>query len=322
MSQQSTVGVLDEFQSELVESWRQLPNKAFFFGLLTAWLALFQFLGSSVMGYIHTPSLFAWMYEAYNTTEVHDDAIGKIIPFLVLGLLWWKRKELLAPPLKVWLPGLALLITAMILHICGYVLQEPRISIVALFTGVYGLMGLTWGREWLRSSFFPFILFVFSIPLGTNVEFITFRLRLLVCQLVEVISHFVLAIDVRRIGTQLFDPSGSYQYDVAPACSGIRSLFAIFLLATTYGFLTFRSLWKRLFLMGLALPFAVLGNLTRMLLIVVAAEIGGQKWGDFVHGNAVCSLIPYVPALIGFLLVGRWLEKHDAARVVARRETA
>jgi len=38
------------------------PNKAFFFLLLAAWLALFHFLGNSVLGYIRTPSLLQWMY--------------------------------------------------------------------------------------------------------------------------------------------------------------------------------------------------------------------------------------------------------------------
>ena len=245
------------------KAWTQITNKAFFFVLLAAWLALFQFLGNSILGYIHTPSLFSWMYEAYNSPNpAADDGHGDFIPFLVIGLFWWKRKELLAQPLSLWWPGLLLLVLAMVLHIMGYVLQQPRISIVALFTGIYGLTGLSWGREWLRKSFFPFFLFVFSMPLGDQAKFITFPLRLLVCQLVEMVSHWILGIDVMRMGTQLIDPTGTYQYDVAPACSGIRSLVAIFLLATIYGFVAFRSTWKRLFLMALAFPFAVLGNLT------------------------------------------------------------
>ena len=108
---------------------------------------------------------------------------------------------------------------------------------------------------------------------------------------------------------QLIDPSGTYQYEVAAACSGIRSLIAIFLLATIYGFMTFRSPWKRLFLMALAFPFAVLGNLARMLLIIIAAEIGGQKWGNYVHESSIFSLIPYLPAIIGLLVIGRLMEK-------------
>ena len=291
--------------------WTQITNKTFFFVLLAAWLALFQFLGNSILGYIHTPSLFAWMYEAYNSPNpAADDGHGDFIPFLVIGLLWWKRKELLAPPLSLWWPGLLLLVLAMALHVMGYVLQQPRISIVALFTGLYGLTGLSWGREWLRKSLLLFFLFVFSIPLGDQAKFITFPLRLLVCQSVEVVSHWILGIDVIRMGTQLIDPTGTYQYDVAPACSGIRSLVAIFLLATIYGFVAFRSVWKRLFLMVLAFPFAVLGNLTRMLCIIIAAELGGQEAGNYVHESTLISLVPYVPAIIGLLWVGHWMEKR------------
>jgi exosortase len=120
-----------------------------------------------------------------------------------------------------------------------------------------------------------------------------------------------LGIGVIQDGVRLIDPSGTYQYEVAAACSGMRSLIAIFLLATTYGFFVFRSLWKRLFMMALALPFAVLGNLVRMLLIIIAAEIGGQNWGNYVHASGIFSLVPYLPAIIGLLMVGHWMEKRQ-----------
>jgi exosortase len=297
------------FWQDSMDCWRRLPNKVFFFLLLAAWLALFQFLGNSILGYIHTPSLFSWMSEAYNSPNpAADDGHGDFIPFLVIGLFWWKRKELLASSFNIWWPGLLFLVVGMLLHISGYVLQQPRVSIVALFIGIYGLMGLAWGREWLRKSFFPFFIFAFSIPLGAQAQFITVPLQVLVSWLVGVVAH-VLGIGVVQDGVRLIDPSGTYQYEVAAACSGMRSLIAIFLLATIYGFCVFRSSWKRLFLMALAFPFAVLGNLARMLFIIIAAEIGGQKWGNYVHESGIFSLVPYLPAIIGLLVVGRLMEK-------------
>lgn len=318
---ESEVGILDEFQTKLLDFWGRLPNKAFFFTLLTAWLALFQFRGNSIFGYIRSSSLFAWMLEAYNSPnkDAADDSIGNFIPFLVLGLLWWKREELLAKPLKIWLPALVLVVGALALHLGAYVVQQPYFSIVALFMGIYGLMGLAWGFHWLRASFFPFFLFMFSVPLGSRADFITFPLRLLVCQLVELFSHNILGIGVIRTGTQLFDPSGAYQYEVAAACSGIRSLIAIFLLSTIYGFMTFRSPWKRLFMMAMAAPFAVLGNLVRMLFIIIAAQIGGQSWGDYVHEGGpmgIFSLLPYVPAILGVLFLGKYLGSKESTQAV------
>ena len=301
---------------DTADCWHRLPNKLFFFALLAAWLALFQFLGNSILGYVHTPSLFSWMLDQYNNPAA-DDAHGKFIPFLVIGLCWWKRRELAALPLRLWWPGLWLFLAALLLHIAGYAVQQPYLSIAALFLGIYGLMGLAWGPAWLRQILFPYFLFIFSVPLGQHADIITFPLRQLVSWLSELVSHWILGMDVIRVGTQLFDSSGSYGFDVAAPCSGMRSLIAVFLLATVYGFFVFRSPWKRLLLMALALPFAVLGNLARMLLIIGAAGLGGQSWGNYVHEGGpfgVISLVPYVPAIVGLLLVGRRMEDQESIK--------
>ena len=304
---------------DTVDCWHRLPNKAFFFALLAAWALLFQYWGNSILGYVRTPSLFSWMHGQYNNPNA-DDGHGNFIPFLVIGLFWWKRRELLAQPLKLWWPGLLILLAALLLHVAGYAAQQPYLSIAALFAGIYGLMGLAWGTAWLRQSLFPFFLFMFSIPLGQRAEIITFPLRQLVSRLSELVAHWVLGINVIRAGTQLFDPSGSYGFDIEAPCSGMRSLIAVFLLATIYGFFAFRSPWKRLLLMALALPFSVLGNLARMVLIIVAAELGGQSWGNYVHEGGpfgIISLVPYLPAMVGLLLTGRWLENRELKRTRA-----
>ena len=225
------------------------------------------------------------------------------------GLFWWKRNELLALPLKMWPPALLIVGLGLLMHIASYVIQEPRFSIVAMFIGIYGLTGLAWGPAWLRHSSFPFFLFIFCVPTAVVLEPITFPLRILVSALVEWIAHYILGIGVLRMGTQLFDPLGTYQYDVAAACSGIRSLTAIFLFATVCGFVMFRSPGKRLLMMSLAVPFAILGNLLRMLLIIIAAVMGGQEWGNYVHESTLISLVPYLPVFLGLLLVVRWLEE-------------
>ena len=308
-------GILEDFRIQFMECWQRLPNKALFLVLLGAWLALFQFLGNSTLGYINTPSLLTWMNTVYVSNpdaNGSDDSHGKLIPFVVLGIFWWKRKQLLAVPLRTWWPGLLLVALALAMHVVGYMVQQPRISIIALFTGVYGLMGLAWGPQWLRESFFPFCLFAFCVPLGWLAVNVTFPLRLLVCRAVEWISGYILQIDIRRVGTSLTDPTGNYQYDVAAACSGIRSLFATFAVALIYAMLSFRTWWKRGLLIASAVPLAVLGNIVRMVSIIIAAEIWGQEAGNYVHEGGplgVLSLLPYVAAFAGLLLLGRLLRE-------------
>jgi exosortase len=316
-----------DWRTDTMECWQRLPNKAFFFALLAAWALLFQFWGNSILGYVHTSSLFAWLYSIYNVggaDTATDDSYGNLIPFLVVGLFWWKRKELLALPLNIWWPGLLLLAAALLLHIFGYVVQQPFVSVVALFAGIYALMGLAWGRAWLRHSAYPFFLFVFSIPLTAHLNFILFPLRLFVCWLVEMVAHLV-GIGIIRQGTQLMDPSGAYGYDVAAACGGMRSLIAVFLLATVIAFGLLRAPGKRIFLITLAVPLAILGNMLRLLAIIVAAEIGGQHVGDYVHEGGpfgIISLLPYVPGMVGLLWAGRWLERREAKNKSTNEERA
>jgi exosortase len=312
MQNQPDIGILEEFRIEFLDCWQRLPNKGFFFLLLVAWVAMFQFFGNSTLGFINSPSLLVWMYYAYQPSEMGDDGHGYLVPFVVLGLLWWKRKELLALQLREWWPALFLVGFGLFVHVLGFAVQQVRISIVGLFVGIYGLTGLAWGPSWLRRSFFPFCLFVFAVPLGTFAQSITFPLRLIVCRIVEGISHFLLSIDVVRDGTALKDPSGHYQYEVAAACSGLRSLIATVGFALVFGVVSFRTWWKRGVILASAIPLALAGNVLRMLLIIVSAEIGGQELGNKVHEGGpagIFSLLPYIPAFVGIFALAHWLRE-------------
>src|SRR5437870_2087582 len=96
------LSALEEFRVEALMFWRHMPDKGLFFVLLIVWLAFFHFLGNSVFGYIDTDSLPRWMYHIYSTSP--DDGHGLFVPFVVLGLLYWKREELIAIPKQVWWP--------------------------------------------------------------------------------------------------------------------------------------------------------------------------------------------------------------------------
>jgi exosortase len=300
----------DSLSGEIRACWRALPDKGLFFGLLAAWLLLFQFLGNSSFGYIPSASLFKWMFVSYNRESlIADDAHGNLIPFLVLGLLWWKRKELLSLPMKTWWPALSLVGLGLLAHLVGFIVQQQRLSIVGLFVGLYGLTGVVWGPRWLYASFFPFFLFAFMVPLGSLTEPITFPLRIMVAWIVEHLFNGVLGIGVIRQGTELLNALGTYKYEVAAACSGMRSLISIFLVAVSYAFLVFQSPWKRLALIAASLPLAVVGNVVRLGTIVAAGEWKGQSAGNFVHEDALISMLPYIPAFFGMMYIGRWLEK-------------
>jgi exosortase len=328
MDKQPGDGILEEFRVEFLECWQRLPNKAFFFCLLAAWLALFQFLGNSTMGYIRTASLFYWLFDAFGGRSPDllqaDSTYGLIVPFVVLALFWAKRRALLAVEFRPWAPGLLLVAAGLALHLLGFGIQQSAISVVGLFTGLYGLTGLAWGPGWLRTSFFPFFLFAFCVPLGTQADTVTFPLRMLVSKLVTLVCHYILAIDIVREGNILKDPTGRYAYEVAAACSGLRSLVVVLGLAFTVAFLGLRGWWRRMVMIGSAVPLAIFGNMLRLLAIIIAAEIGGQSWGKAVDDGGplgLLSLLPYIPPLVGLFVLEAYLRKKPAQPVETVKET-
>jgi len=90
-------------------------------------------------------------------------------------------------------------------------------------------------------------------------------------------------IEVVRNGTQLLSPDGGYSYDVAAACSGVRSLMALAALTLLLGYLSFGSWRRRTFVAALVLPYAFAGNVVRIFAVVLAGEWLGQRAGAVVH---------------------------------------
>lgn len=297
------------FVEELREFWEFLPQKWIVGILALAWLALFQFWGSSTFGYIDTASLFSWMYNAY-TAPFSEDGHGLLIPFVVLGLLWWKRRELTALRLEPWPWAFLIFAAAVLLHFVGFIAQQARISVAALFLGLYAILGLCWGRGWLRRTFFPYFLFVFCVPIGSLATVVTLPLRLLVTQLAVGFASIALQLDVVCDGTLIFDSARSYQYDVAPACSGIRSLVALFALATIYGFVSFQSPWRRAAMMFSSIPLAVLGNVLRIITVIVVGDVYGEAAGEKVEQKLGFATF-FLVGIVGLVIVSRFLEEKN-----------
>lgn len=300
------------WRDELVAGWRAMPEKGFFLILLACWVAFFHWLGNSTLGYVETRSLFAWMDYAYDQSA--DDSHGRLIPFVVIGFLWWKRKTILDAPKAVWWPGLLIVAVALLGHVFGYLIQQTRLSILAFFLGVYGIVATAWGPAILRATFFPFILFAFCFPLGTLAESITFPLRMMATHITAFLTGSVLGIPIIQDGARIFDSKGTFQYEIAAACSGLRSLTATLALATIYAFVYFKTTWRRAIMLASAIPLAVAGNVLRLACIIIAAEAFGQEAGNFVHDNSLLSLLPYVPAIGGLFLLG-WILNEDRRKM-------
>ncbi|AWI08637.1 exosortase/archaeosortase family protein [Ereboglobus luteus] len=252
---------------------------------------VFQFFGNATRGYIHTQSLFWWWgWQWFDPASETQHG-----PLVVVVAAWlFRRNTRNAESAQIdgarRAPVIAML-GALALHVAGYAMQQTRVSIVAFLVFTWGVLALADcckkqdGRgavlSWSRAAVFPLGFLMLAIPFGF-LDTLGFYLRLGVVGTVSALAHGA-GIDVVRNGTQLFSPDGNFQYDVAAACSGVRSFVALLAMALLVGYLGFRSWWQRAALAVLCVPFVFVGNVARIGVIVLAGEWFGHAAGGRVH---------------------------------------
>ncbi len=252
---------------------------------------LFQFYGNSTLGYIKSASLFRWWGGQWLDPRAESEH-----GWVILGLsawLWWRNLQPAKGPKAgvesggpasvdhLWRWALAALLGGLALHAVGFAAQQARVSIVALLIFSWGVLALAGGARWGRAALFPLAFLIFAIPINV-LDSVGFWLRLWVIEASALLAS-IAGIDVLRSGTQLFAPDGRYNYDVAAACSGVRSLTALAALSLLVGYLSFEGWWRRAFVLFLCLPLVYVGNVARIAAIIFAAQWGGSAWGDRVH---------------------------------------
>ncbi|MGD0812649.1 MAG: exosortase/archaeosortase family protein [Verrucomicrobiota bacterium] len=305
--EQDNAGPSGNFGQELQYYWKKLPDGTVFLGLLAAWCLLFYYFGWTSAQAGRNDSIFSWMWGKWSD-PANDSSHGKVIPLVVLGLLWVRRQRLVSSISAAWWPGLAGLALALALHVLGFVVQQPRISMVAFFSGAWILTGLMWGRETLKASFFPFFIFAFCVPMGgTFAQGLTLPLRHFARDGAAFILRDVLQVPVQLLGsTKLAGEYGSF--DVAAECSGIRSFIALLAITTIFSVLTMRTTWRRGVMILSTIPLALICNMIRITTILFAANaFKTAAAGKFV--DDYFGYVTYGVAIGVVLLLGRWLKE-------------
>lgn len=279
-----------------------------------AGFALFQLRGNAVAGYIDTASLFYWWGFQWLNPESETQH-----GWLILALSGWlfarnlrnaecgtrnaerqkigaeakkrvqgARADVSVPDscaqhsaFRSLLSAVVALLGGLALHLLGYAVQQTRVSILGCLLFAWGVLALGGGPRWGRAAAFPVAFLVFAIPLNV-LDTVGFWLRMGVTDTAYHLARGV-GIEVVRNGTQLLSPDGSYSYDVAAACSGVRSLMALAALTLLLGYLNFCSGWRRAFVAALVLPYAFVGNVARIFAVVLAGEWFGHRAGAVVH---------------------------------------
>jgi len=298
---------------QLGRLWSSLPYRAVFLGLFAVWVALFHWLGNSTLGYVNTPSIFGWLNALYHreSTAESGDELCPLIPFIVLALFYFKREELTFIPKKPWPMALGLVVLGLAAHALGFIIQQTRISIVGFLLGGFGLMGVVWGYHWLRAVFFPWFFLAAAVPVSSYLDSATYGLRLLSSQISVGICRIVLGLNLVRQETMVsLPPSGKshgFHFEVAAACSGMRSLTAVLLISVLFAYLNYRTWWRRALIVVTAIPLALGGNVLRLCTVFVVGDAFGEDAGRLIETKM--GFITWVAALAGLFQIGRILRE-------------
>ncbi len=240
--------------------------------------ALFHYLGNTVED-VGSRSAFRWMVARWSDKVSFggaDYSHGWMIPFVSLGVLWYRRKDLLAAPRRMAPAGLAVIVVALLMHWVGAKMQQTRISLLALILLLWGFPFYFFGWKLARVLIFPCSYLVFCIPLNF-LDAVAFPLRILATVTATGLLNGI-GIEAARSGSAIYSTAGGgFSFDVADPCSGLRSLLAMTALTAVYAYVTQKTLLKKWILFAASIPLAIIGNVARITTVALVAEAFGEK---------------------------------------------
>ena len=124
---------------------------------------------------------WAWLRFLPQYNQEHS----KLIPPLVLFLLWYHRDQIRQAPRSGSNLGILFIAWGVVCYVVAARAFQPRVALFGFPFLVYGMVLFLWGREMARILRFPIALLFFMIPLGA-LEQTTFRLQFLIIGVVKV----------------------------------------------------------------------------------------------------------------------------------------
>ena len=263
-------------------------------------------------------STLVWAWQAWNPETNYEHA--KLIPLIVLYLVWYDREKLRQAPLGSSRWGWAFIGFGLFLFVAGARTLQARLALTALPFLLFGVVLCVWGKAVARVLLFPIAFLLFMVPLNFLTQ-ATARLQFLETGIASAVCNFF-GLGVYTVGTAVHAANGAFQFEVDEGCSGIRSLMAIAMLSAIYGHLTQDRFWKKLLLFAAALVFAIIGNAGRLISIFVVARLFGQDIAGGLYHN-IAGYLSFPFAIAAMLLFGKFLNYKASGlkRAAAEKDT-
>jgi exosortase len=236
-----------------------------------------------------------------------DEDMGHafFVPLVAGFIVWQKRADILAQPVKPCWPAAVLVVWGFAQMMIGVLGAEFFISRTALLVSTVGIIWMIAGTAVLRSMAFPLFLlvFMFRIPLFVYQQ-ITFPLQLFASH-VAASTLSAMGIPVLRDGNVL--ELANQRLQVVEACSGIRSLLSLTFLSLAYAHFFDNRGWMKPVLFLATIPIAIAANAGRVTLTGILSEYN-REWADGIY-HLMEGWVIFVVALLALILVHKMISR-------------
>lgn len=228
-----------------------------------------------------------------------------MVPFISLYLLWQERKALERAPVMVFWPGVMVMLMGVWTYVYFIVAVPNHLGqgLAGILT-LFGMVVLLLGPAIARLSILPIGYLIFCITMPEQVMIkLTFRLQQLAAHGSWIaLNSLGVKTDLAGSVLSVLKPDNTmHPLNVAEQCSGMRMVIAFVALGTAVAIVGVRTWWKRVVLLALAVPIALLLNIARVVTLGAAS-----LWeSDLAAGDAhtFIGTVLLVPGFVLYMLV-------------------
>jgi exosortase len=309
--------------------WIPLASAAVFF-LVVAFLIPYA---TSLYEVKKSLAGLVWALASFGNTAEKDAALDftycVFVPVISGYLVYMRWKEIEAAPVIPSNTGMVIMLVGVFSYWFGMRAGNQYFGYLAVQLLLAGVVLWLWGWPVFRLVLFPWAFFLFTWPLPFLDPIIAFPLRMVMSTLA---SHLLPLIGIPTLqnGTALVSPPDvahglalgvRFEIDIADPCSGIRSLFALLMMSALIGYLFVPKMWQQWIIFLSAFPLAVVGNLARVVMLVLGCITFGNRFAIGTTDNPSwfhegCGFLIYAVALglellLASLLTREWLLAGD-----------
>lgn len=288
---------MQQFANTL-KGYKPNPERLFVFVIATiATFWLFIRYGSDSDVAMEPSSIFGWIAIQWKNENFKNNWVM----LLFSGYAIYRNRNAIAEAETKFSPiGVLIVAASLGAHVLGYRTQLPRLSLGATVGVFWGIPYAIWGWDVAKLLVFS-AAYAFLCFCGSLLMEVTMPLRLMASGLAVTFLHGA-GIEAVRRGTVVFSAAGGgFQFDVADACSGLRSLIVMTALAAPYAYLTMKGFWRQSILFAMSVPLAMLANALRIFSLGLVAEWLGMDLAMMLYHD-LSGLLVFVLSLL--LLIG------------------